>query len=49
MLAGFYTYTRADEGGVFYVGNGRGARAHSLKGRKRPEARRAAQKKGVQL
>lgn len=36
MIAGtFYTYvhTRADDGRVFYVGKGRGSRAHSHKGR----------------
>ena len=44
MNAGFYTYihTRVDDGKVFYVGKGKGARAHSTKGRNQRWVRTAA-------
>lgn len=44
MIAGFYTYIhmRADDGRVFYVGKGRGSRAHSQKGRNQRWMRTAA-------
>lgn len=50
QIAAFYTYVhhRADDGQVFYVGKGKGARAQSSKGRN-PFWHRTAKKHGIRV